>query len=598
MIKKSELNLWFLVDAIRSEIDPGEFVSILSQLCVLNRLRQTDDEFRTISRGGTDSKQVLVGELLEAGLASLAREGTRNPFELINMDSTGWSQLPSSWINQMLEALEEFEMSPEQTGRWLLAQARSRLGRKLDFPREFLALIRELACKSESIYLPFDAPALSLFELTSRKQEVTLRPQSERAYKLIKRALFVAGRQGAVEDKDPYSTVGIPDASLTLIILPLGVRVKRMQETVVSWISIHEWHPSGMGNRGNRLRLPEEFTIAAKAVESGQHVLAFAPSGLLFRGGRSKTLRKWLVDIKGLDYVIEFPPRCLRNTPIGCALLSIRPDRSGKPDTVRLVSADSGKFISKSLNRSELAKGRELARVTLAPSADRHDEVAHVAREEIRENDYVLNPARYQTQVLDRLLEDSRRVRLGNLCRIIFPVPTKDSRDESTTSCFEVLMSDFGLDGTVAQGSKERLLDAASASKARKHELKPGDILLGVKGTIGRVAIVTEEADENLLAGQSMVILRLEDRDRIPDPIYLLRYLSQPAVGKYLNAMAGGSAIRFVRAKDVANLPVPIPSLERQARVRELHAQIVGTITEAHEFMEEARILNEKAFRV
>lgn len=586
MIKKSEFNLWFLVDVIRSDVDPGEFVSILSQLCVLNRLSQRDEEFRRFSSSGSDSKQVLVGELLEAGLASLAREGTRNPSEFINMDSTGWSQLPSGWINQMLGALEESEMGPEQKGRWLLSQARTRLDRKLDFPREFLALIRELGRTSESIYLPFDAIALSVFELTSRKQEVTLRPQSEPAYKVLERALFVAGRRGTLEDEDPYSTVGIPDASLTVIIPPLGVRAKRisrMQETVVFWM-------------GKRLRLPEEFEIAAKAVEAGQQVLAFVPSGLLFRGGRSKTLREWLVDIKGLDYVIEFPPRCLRNTPIGSALVSISPDRAQNQDSVRLVSADSSKFISKFLNTNELSKGRELARMTLAPSAGKHDEVADVARAEIRENDYVLNPVRYQTQVLDRLLEDSRRVRLGNLCRIIFPVPTKDSRDESITSRFEVLMSDFGLDGTVAQGSKERLLDAASASKVRKHELKPGDILLGVKGTIGRVAIVTEEADENLLAGQSMVILRLEDNDRIPDPIYLLRYLSHPAVGKYLNAMAGGSAIRFVRAKDVANLPVPIPSLERQAKVCELHAQIVGEITEAHECMEAARRLNERAF--
>lgn len=586
MIKKSEMNLWFLVDARRFKIEPGDYVSILSQLCVLNRLNQRDEEFRRISGIGSDSKQVLTGELLEAGLASLSREGIRNPSEFINMDSTGWSQLPSGWINQMLEALGESEMGPEQTGRWLLSQARTRLGRKLDYPREFLALIRELGRKSESIYLPFDAPALSLFELTSRKQEVTLRPRSEPIYRLLERALFVAGRQGTLEDKDPFSWAGTPDASLAVVIPPLGARNEHSRYIEQQIIFQGK----------DLLDFPEEFALTATAVEAGQHVLAFVPSGLLFRGGRSKTLREWLVDIKGLDYVIEFPARCLRNTPIGCALLSIRPDGSSKPDTVRLVSADSSKFISKSLNRNELSKGRELARATLVPSTGRHEEVADVAREEIRENEYVLNPARYQTQVLERLLEGSRRVRLGNLCGIIFPVPTKDSRDESTTSCFEVLMSDFGLDGTVAQGSRERLLDAASASKARKHELKPGDILLGVKGTIGRVAIVTEEADENLLAGQSMVILRLEDNDRIPDPIYLLRYLSQPDVGKYLNAMAGGSAIRFVRAKDVADLPVPIPSLEQQAKVRELHVQIVDAIGEARDCMEEARRLNESAF--
>ncbi len=580
---RPDMDLWILADVIRFKIDPGQFVSILSQLCVLNQLVQRDDEFRNIARSGTGSKQVLVGELLRAGLASLDRQKTRNPSELINVDSPGWSLLPSGWINKTLEALAESEMSPEQQGRWFLARARNQLGRELDFPGEFLTLIRELSRKSGSVCLPFDAPALSIFELTRKTQKVTLRPKSERAYKLLKRALFVAGRQGTLVDpRDLVSGIGVADAALEVIIPPLGAWVKGWSRSVII--------------EGESLNLPEEFAAVARAAEAGQHVLALAPSGLLFRGGRSRKLREWLVDWMGLDYVIEFPPRCLRNTSIGCALLSIPPDRSPKSDSVRLVAADSSKFITKSSKRSRFSRGRELARVTLTPSSAKHDEVADVEKSVIRENDYVLNPARYQTQALDRLLEDSRVVRLGNLCRIIFPVPTKNSRDEQATSCFEVLISDFEPDGTVAHGSKEKQLDAASASKARKHELRPGDILLGVKGTIGKVAIVTEEADENLLAGQSTVILRLEDRDRIPDPIYLLRYLSQPAVGKFLNAMAGGSAIRFIRAKDIANLPVPIRSLAQQARVGEIHAQIIDEIEQAHDLMEGARRLNESAF--
>ncbi|MDE0130189.1 MAG: N-6 DNA methylase [Gammaproteobacteria bacterium] len=587
MNMKPEMGLGILVDAFRFQIDPGAFVSILSQLCVLDQLIQRDKEFRKVARNNTGSRQVLVGELLEAGMASLARQEVSNPSELINMDSPGWSLLPSGWINQVLELLHDSEISPERRGRWLLAQARSRLGRKLDFPREFLALVRELSRNAESVYLPFDAPALSILELTTSSQEINLRPQSEQAYKLLKRALFVARRQGTVQYRNPYSRRGIPDASLAVIIPPPG---ERMDRTLLQEVSHVYW-------TGKSLRLPEEFAVAAHVAEAGQHVLAFVPSGLLFRGGRSRTVREWLVDLMGLEYVIEFPARCLRLTPIGCALLSIRPKHSSKPDSVRLVAADSSKFIMKSSKSNQLSRGRELARATLTPSPGKHDEVADVKKALIRKNDYVLNPARYQTQDLDRLLEDSRVVRLGNLCHIIFPVATKDSREEPTTAYFEVLMSDFEPDGTVAHGSRERMLDVPWLGEPLKHELKPGDILLGVKGTIGKVAIVTEEADENLLAGQSMVILRLEDRDRVPDPVYLLRYLSQPAVGKFLNAMAGGSAIRFVRAKDIANLPVPIGSLEEQTRVRELHVQIVDAIAEAHDCMEEARRLNESAFR-
>ena len=157
-------------------------------------------------------------------------------------------------------------------------------------------------------------------------------------------------------------------------------------------------------------------------------------------------------------------------------------------------------------------------------------------------------------------------------------------------------MSDFRPDGTVEFGSKERYLDVATASKARKRELRPGDILLGVKGTIGKVALVAETAYENLLAGQSTVILRIQDLDRVSDPVYLLRYLSLPAVRAFLESMAGGSAIRFIRAKDLSNLPVPILSAEQQSRIRETHEDIVEAIEESQHFSDQARRLNDQAF--
>ena len=318
---------------------------------------------------------------------------------------------------------------------------------------------------------------------------------------------------------------------------------------------------------------------------------------MLFRGGRSRTLREWLVDTLGLTAVIEFPPRVLLRASIGCAVLSIEPGRALKEEEIRFVAADSTRFLAEySLGRFRLAKWQELAAATLTPSAKNLEAVTDVDKETIRENEYILNPGRYKTQALDRLLEGLRTTNLGSLCRIMSPASIKDSTDDQASSYFEVLMSDFRPDGTIGFGSKERYLDAAIASKARQRELRAGDILLGVKGTIGKVALVAEMPDENLLAGQSTVILRLQDLDRISDPVYLLRYLSLPAVRAFLQSMAGGSAIRFIRAKDLANLPVPILSIEQQSQIIETHKRIVDAIEESQHWSDRARRLNDQAF--
>ena len=585
-MKEAEVGLWVLVDAIRFEISPTDFVSILSQLCVLTALARKDNRFRKPREPAIESSQVLIGELLRDGLTALERIGVNSPTELINPNSSGWSSLPSSWINQVLKELAKTDESPQELGRWLLRQARNRMERKIEYPDEVFALMAALAPQADSVYLPYDDSALAIFEVTKETQEVTLRPHSERIHRLLRRALFIADSQATLQELSPYSTESIPDASLTLIIPPFGVQL--VAALVMTTPAIFE---------GPRPLTSEELALAGIGVGSKGRVLALVPSGMLFRGGHSRTLREWLVDTLGLTAVIEFPPRFLLRTSIGCAVLWIEPGRASKQKAIRFVAADSAKFLEEYRSgRFRLAKWQELAAATLTPSAEKFEAVTDVDKSKIRGNEYVLNPGRYKTQDLDRLLAGLRTTNLDSLCRIMFPVPIKDTDDDQASSFFEVLMSDFRPDGTIEFGSKERYLDAATASKARKRKLRAGDILLGVKGTIGKVAFVAEKAYDNLLAGQSTVILRLQDLDRVSDPVYLLRYLSLPAVRAFLQSMAGGSAIRFIRAKDLANLPVPIFSSEQQSQIKETHNQIVDAIEESRHWSDQARRLNDEAF--
>ena len=585
-MKDSDGVLWLLVNAFRFQTSPGEFVSILSQLFVLAALARKDNKFAEARVSASTSSNVLPGELLRQGLAALERSGANRPTELIDTNSIGWSSISWGWINQVLNELAKLNKSPQEMGRWLLQYARSKKEREIEYPDEVFTLLAALAPQADSVYLPFDDSALAIFEVTKARQEVTLRPESERTHRLLRRALFVADRQATLQTLSPYSPDDIPDSSLTLIVPPFGVRPDTAP--IMPLPAIFE---------SRRSLTSEELALAGIGVRSSKRVLALVPSGMLFRGGRSRTLREWLVDTLGLAAVIEFPPRLLSGTSIGCAVLSIKPGRASKQEAIRFVAADSAKFLEEYRSgRFRLDKWQELAAATLTPSAKNSEAVTDIDRSKIRENEYILNPSRYRTQDLNRLLAGLRTTNLGSLCRIMFPVPIKDTDDDQASSFFEVLMSDFLPDGTIEFGTKERYLDAATASKARKRELRAGDILLGVKGTIGKVALVPETPDENLLAGQTTVILRLQDLDRISDPVYLLRYLSLPAVKAFLQSMAGGSAIRFIRAKDLANLPVPILSAEQQSRIRETHEHIVNAIEASIDFSSQARRLNDLAF--
>ena len=547
-------SLWFHVDATSfPDISPADYVSILSQLCVLSALARKDETFRDICFGAADGDRLHLKELLDAAAETLGRIGASTWEDLLDTSAPLWSRLPPHWVYGVLDGLQARGLAAEKTGRWLLQQARKRLRINAQVPEGIFKRVAALEPHAQSIYLPFEAPALALFELTSRKQHVTLRPGTERCVTLLQRALFAADRQATIQENDPYSASGVPDADLAVVFPPFGKHREPFPGSELPNIFRKD------------VRFPsEELALASMAADAGRMVVALVPSGTLFRRGRSESLREWITDTLGLSSVVEFPARMVfADISVGCALLTMYPRRAPSTDTVRLSI---------------------------------HGEAVDVKRSDIRNNDYLLTPARYQKQQLDELLKNSRVANLGSLCTIILPALIRNSDAETTRPYIEVLLSDFQPDGTVEHGSGRKFVDAATERQARRQLLQPGDILLGIKGSIGKVAMVTDVVDERLLANSSTAILRLEDRDRIADPTYLLRYLSQPAVKEFLEAVSGGSAIRFVRRKDLAALRVPIHPPELQAEVLEAHERIVMAFAKSRQYADQASRLNERAF--
>ena len=110
--------------------------------------------------------------------------------------------------------------------------------------------------------------------------------------------------------------------------------------------------------------------------------------------------------------------------------------------------------------------------------------------------------------------------------------------------------------------------------RAEQQQLRPGDVLLIGKGSTGRVALVEEDCGKNWVAGQVFLIIRAQKRGRVKSE-YLYRYLASPMVQQYMKEIASGSGVPVLKAKDIHNLPVPVPSLEEQERVIYVHRQIM-----------------------
>jgi hypothetical protein len=348
----------------------------------------------------------------------------------------------------------------------------------------------------------------------------------------------------------------------------------------------------------------EELRIAELLASGWRNAIALVPTGTLTSGGGSPRFRNWLYQRAGLNTVIEFPERLLTGTALGCALLLTGESTSiHEQDGVQLVDASSERYVSESgRGRFALSGWDKLAHDVMEGGSTTNS--VFVGDDELYANDFMLQPSRYlakATSGIEKLLTKYPVYPLSSVADIRLPTPvrtTDPNIEEGAEQFKEVRISDFLKSGAIVDGSKEVWLDRRSLARVDKQRLRPGDILVGTRGTIGKAALVKDSAPENLLAGMTTARVRLKKDGPIADPEFLVRYLALPAVQSYLDGMSSGATIQFIKARDLAALPIPVPPLEIQKKVSNMHEQIQSTLNTIERLEKKWRQLSERAFDI
>jgi type I restriction enzyme S subunit len=106
--------------------------------------------------------------------------------------------------------------------------------------------------------------------------------------------------------------------------------------------------------------------------------------------------------------------------------------------------------------------------------------------------------------------------------------------------------------------------------------LKPGDLLLAIRGTYGRVVVVPPELEGGNITQDSARI------DLIPgaDPRYAKIVLLAPPVQTYFKRVARGVAVKGLNIAEVRTTPVALPPIAEQRRIVE-RAEDLLSVAEA-----------------
>lgn len=178
-------------------------------------------------------------------------------------------------------------------------------------------------------------------------------------------------------------------------------------------------------------------------------------------------------------------------------------------------------------------------------------------------------------------------------------IPVAKVNQNSGLELKEVLASDIDDMGIVQAPRKIIHVDRNGLVRALNAWLKHGDILIAIKGSVGKIGFVEDqlaempemfESGEKWVAGQSFVIARIKpSQTNKLTPEYLFRYLKSPQVQKYFESRSLGVAIPMIKMTDIETLPVRLPTAETLERETERHNRQLGIRQEIDRLQQELK---------
>ena len=297
------------------------------------------------------------------------------------------------------------------------------------------------------------------------------------------------------------------------------------------------------------------------------------PPSFLFQASKAnQAFKARAVYDYGLDAVVSLPMGSLHGTPLSSALVIFRPSATKRRAHLlpNVFMVDARGYRPRSGSDLTLPEGFGALIREHTPS-----EISSlVSISEIEANDFVLLPERYvlspEMRRVRELTSSSKTVVLDDIVELYRPQALRGPKDTGLAhdTLFEVGVADIDEVGLVRDASKQVFVTPEAALQARKARLEPGDIILVIKGSVGKVGFIREVPEgSNWLASQSFAILRLRGHGPIRDPRVLFRYLSSSLGQGVLQSLRVGTAVPGLQMADARRLAVAVPPLEEQGEI-------------------------------
>ena len=369
---------------------------------------------------------------------------------------------------------------------------------------------------------------------------------------------------------------------------PVGLRYERHVSERDSWARFAEHTTSGA-----------VLAVRHLLAQTKRRVVALMPNSLLSNSGAERALRHDLVARGVVEAVIGLPKGLFESTGVATALLVLNPQAGN--NRVRFLDVEGSQFFRPiSKTRWELVQPELLSELALREQPTDLC-TASVPQADVLSNDASLQVNRY---VANRKFPHPRHISssnqiaaLGTLVRTIRPLPPTTRKDLPTSvqasALYEVGAADLPQHGYIMSVERKIRVDSTTLSLANQLLLKPMDIVLIVKGSVGRIGILPPKLPTRpgrWVVGQSGIVLRVTEPNTI-DPRVLFLFLRSQIGQLQLRCIVAGSTTPLIQLRELLALELEIPTAEEQMKA----AIALEAERQIQEQIDQLRVLQAKA---
>jgi type I restriction enzyme M protein len=452
-----------------------------------------------------------------------------------------------------------------------LARPRDFFARSLDPDLQDLIVQTVAGTVKTRVFCAYDGAAGIALQLAADGVDVSLDLDTQTLSALCSCLAAAADLRLRVRQGDPMQLARSDIKAAPLLADGYDVSV-----VVPPWEKRHSPHDDDALQTGLPAPLSIETAGVTLALARGQKAaVCLLPPNFLFRASKADQIfKEQAIRDYGLDTIVGLPRGAFGTASIASALVLFKPGgssgaRSRKSTEVFMIDA-RGEGERSGLDTDKLKGLADLVR-----KHENSDISVSVPVEDLAANDFNLSVERYVLQPevrrMRELAADATAVQLDDIAELYRPQAIASRKGMAAgpqLALAEVGVADIDEAGIVRLPSKQVVVTPNVALQARRARLEEGDVLLVIKGSVGKVGFLREIPDDaTWLASQSFAILRLRQHGPLDDPRILFRFLTSSLGQANLQSLRVGTAVPGLQMADVRRLMILLPNREEQGAI-------------------------------